>query len=204
MSSPRRAPGFVSSALDAAPGARSGAGISVRRLGMRLFLASLSILFAAALVGVLVVRLRAPAWPPPGAPHLPRSLWVSTAILLVLSALLLQAVRAARGACVAATRRQLAAALTLAVAFLLAQTASWLRMLQAGLVPRHSLFAFAFYLLTVLHALHVVAGLVPLGLVTDRVGRGRYLGDPEPVELVASYWHFLAISWVAIFLMLEL
>jgi heme/copper-type cytochrome/quinol oxidase subunit 3 len=40
--------------------------------------------------------------------------------------------------------------------------------------------------------------------VTVRAGRGRYLGDPEPVELVASYWHFLAFSWLGIFLMLEL
>ena len=204
MTSPRQVPGFISADVAPSESRSRAGGLSVRRLGMRLFLTSISILFAAALLGVLVVRLRAAAWPPSGTPSLPRSLWVSSGILVVLSVLLMGAGRAARRGRVADTGRRLAAALALGVAFLLSQTAGWLRMLEEGLAPRHSLFAFAFYLLTALHALHVAGGLVPLGLVTVRSGRGRYLGDPEPVELVASYWHFLALSWLGIFLMLEL
>lgn len=204
MTPPRQVPGFIAAEVAPPSSRRRAGGLSVRRLGMRLFLTSISILFAAALVGVLVVRLRAAAWPPPGTPSLPRTLWVSSGILVVLSVLLVGAGRAARRGRVADTRRRLAAALALGVAFLLSQTAGWLRMLEEGLAPRHSLFAFAFYVLTALHALHVAGGVVPLGVVTVRSGRGRYLGDPEPVELVASYWHFLAVSWIAIFLALVL
>ena len=40
-------------------------------LGMGIFLASLTVLFLASIVGYLVVRLKAPAWPPPGMPRLP-------------------------------------------------------------------------------------------------------------------------------------
>ena len=55
-------------------------------LGMAFFLASLTVLFLASLVGYLVVRSRADVWPPPGSPALPPGLWVSTAIILASSA----------------------------------------------------------------------------------------------------------------------
>ena len=41
------------------------------KLGMWLFLASLGMLFAAGLLGHLVIRFRQPVWPPEGAPGLP-------------------------------------------------------------------------------------------------------------------------------------
>jgi heme/copper-type cytochrome/quinol oxidase subunit 3 len=46
---------------------------------MGLFLASLGVLFAAAIVGYLVVRLKAEHWPPPGMPRLPAGMWLATA-----------------------------------------------------------------------------------------------------------------------------
>ncbi len=171
---------------------------------MRLFLVSLGILFGASLVGYLVVRLRADEWPPPGTPELPAGLWVSTAILVVLSAVLVVAVRSARAARATALGQQLAAASALGIAFLAAQTGNWMSIAAGAVVPRQSLFLFAFYVLTFLHALHVLAGVVPLVLVTLRARRGRYVDDPEPVELVASYWHFLGAAWLAIFAVLSI
>ena len=49
---------------------------------MWIFLGALGMLFAAAIAGFLVVRLKAESWPPPGMPRLPRGLWVTTAILV--------------------------------------------------------------------------------------------------------------------------
>ena len=171
-------------------------GISPRRFGMRLLLLSLGILFAAGLAGYLIIRLRADVWPPPGSPELPGGLWVSTAILAVLSAVLVMAVGRARAGRPSETARLLAAATALGAAFLVAQAANWLR-LEAG--GERTMLVFGFWMLTVLHALHVLGGLVPLAIATARAGRGRYLNDPEPVELVASYWHFLGLTWLAIF-----
>ena len=179
-------------------------GLSPRRLGMRLFLVSLGILFGASLIGYLVIRWRADDWPPPGTPDLPAGLWVSTAILAVLSALLVVAVRSARAVETIDLVRQLAAATALAVAFLAAQTANWVSMAAGGELPRQSLLLFGFYVFTVLHALHVLGGVVPLVLVTLRARQGRYVDDPEPVELVASYWHFLGVAWLAIFVVLSI
>jgi heme/copper-type cytochrome/quinol oxidase subunit 3 len=171
---------------------------------MRLFLLALSILFAASLVGHLVIRLRADQWPPEGSPGLPAGLWISTAILAVLSALLIVVVRWARAADRASLSRGLMAVTALGIAFLAAQVANWGRMAAADFAPQQSLFAFGFYVLTFLHALHVLGGLVPLVLTTLRAGRGRYDQDSEPVELVASYWHFLGATWLAIFAVLAI
>ena len=178
-----------------------GTGISPRRLGMRLLLLSLGILFAAALAGYLIIRLRAEVWPPPGSPALPGGLWVSTAILAVLSAVLVMAVSRARAGRASETGRLLASATALGAAFLVAQAANWLRL---DATAERTMLVFGFWMLTVLHALHVLGGLVPLVITTARAGRGRYLNDPEPVELVASYWHFLGLTWLAIFAALSL
>jgi cytochrome c oxidase subunit 3 len=168
---------------------------------MRLLLLSLGILFAAALAGYLIIRSRAEVWPPPGSPALPGGLWVSTAILAVLSAVLVMAVGRARAGRASETARLLASATALGAAFLVAQAANWLRLDAAA---ERTMLVFGFWMLTVLHALHVLGGLVPLAIATARAGRGRYLNDPEPVELVANYWHFLGVTWLAIFAALSL
>ncbi len=127
---------------------------------------------------------------------------MSTAILAVLSTLLVVAARSLRAGSGGAARAQLAAATALGIAFLGAQVSNWMGMAGGDFVPRNSLFAFGFWVLTFLHAIHVVGGLIPLMLTTMRAGSGRYDQDSEPVELVASYWHFLGITWVVIFVVL--
>lgn len=171
---------------------------------MRLFLLSLGILFTASLLGYLVVRLRADEWPPAGSPELPGGLWVSTAILVLQSILFVTATRSARGGQTAVLGRYLLASTALGIAFLAAQVGNWMRMASGDMIPQQSLFLFGFYVLTFLHALHVIGGLVPLVLTTLRSRQGRYVDDPEPIDLVASYWHFLAATWIAIFIVLAI
>jgi heme/copper-type cytochrome/quinol oxidase subunit 3 len=171
-------------------------------MATRLFLLSLAILFGASLIGVLVVRMRAAEWPPPGSPALPSGLWSATGVLALISAVLGLAARAARSGSTVRLRNLLTAATALGVAFVIGQTVNWAGIAAAGFTPRQSLFVFVLYVLTFLHAVHVVAGLVPLALVTLRSGVGRYVTDDEPVELVASYGHFLGVAWIAIFVVL--
>jgi cytochrome c oxidase subunit 3 len=159
---------------------------SFRRMGMWLLLASLGMLFGASLVGFLVLRTRAEQWPPPGTPPLPGGLWVSTALLIVLSFVLVLAERGARAGRPPVLNRMLGVSVLLAVAFLVAQISNWMRM-------------------AILHAAHVVFGLVPLVLVTVRARAGRYTaGDHESIHLVGMYWHFLLVTWVAIMLVMRI
>ena len=102
---------------------------------------------------------------------------------------------------VAWSRREFLQATALGGAFLVAQAANWLRIDAAA---DRTMLVFGFWMLTVLHALHVLGGLLPLAITTACAGRGRYLNDPEPVELVANYWHFLGLTWLAIFAALSL
>lgn len=175
-------------------------------LGMRLFLAALGMLFAASVVGFLVVRLRATAWPPAGTPGLPLTgLWIATAILAALSFALSRAERALAADRQATFRRSLAVALLLALAFLVAQALNWWEMISSGAVPKTSMLAFGFFVLTALHALHVIGGLPPLALTVVRARAGRYDAGPRHgVHWVAMYWHFLGAAWLALFAVLAL
>lgn len=176
-----------------------------RRFGMWLFLASLAMLFGGCLVGFLVIRLRAPEWPPAGSPGLPSAFWVSTALLVIVSALLVAAERAADVGRSSRLTRLLGAASLVGVAFVLSQVSGWTRLAETSNLPQNNLYLFGVYVLSFLHVLHVVGGLVPLVWVALRSRSGRYTAtDHEAVTDVAMYWHFLGIVWLGILAVLAL
>lgn len=180
-------------------GSRPDPDPSGSRLAMALFLASLGMLFAAGVVAHLVIRLRQPEWPPPGSPPLPGGLWLASAALVVLSAVLVSAERAAAAGEARRLRARIAAALALAIGFLLLQAWNWSVLGVAVAAAGQDMFTFTYWSLTVLHALHAVGGVVPLALTALRAGGGRYRpGALQPVHNVAWYWHFLAVTWFAI------
>jgi cytochrome c oxidase subunit 3 len=60
-----------------------------------------------------------------------------------------------------------------------------------------------FYMLTWLHAAHLIGGFVALGITTFNAKRGdysstNYLG----IKLCSFYWHFLDILWIYLFVFL--
>lgn len=172
-------------------------------LGMGIFLVSLSILFAATMVGYIVVRLRAEQWPPPGTPALPWTMWLSTAILIGCSFAIHRALIKVRSGEQPALRRAMMASLILGILFLLVQTLNWAQLIQAQMTVRSSLYAFTFYTLTGLHALHVIAGVIQLEIVTRRTWRGIYTPESHlGIRLSAMYWHFLDAVWLVMFLCL--
>jgi cytochrome c oxidase subunit III len=177
--------------------------IGTGRLGVKLLVLALSMLFAASIVGYLVIRSRAAVWPPPGVPRLPGTLWISTLIIVISSFTMQSAVRAAR----TDRRRPLGTWMLLTtllgVAFLVSQTVNWFALVAANLTARTNLYGFTFYMLTGLHAAHVVGGVIPLGVVTARAWRGHYSSASHPgVEYCAIYWHFLAAVWLVLFTLL--
>ncbi|MBP1621301.1 MAG: heme-copper oxidase subunit [Acidobacteria bacterium] len=179
--------------------------LATGKLGMRLLIASLAVLFASTITGYLVVRTRAEVWPPVGMPSLPSGLWLST-VLIVLSSLTIQwAVAGIRRDRQQPLRLGLLATLVLGLAFLASQTVNWFGLVAADVRPGANLYAFTFFVLTWLHALHVVGGLVPLAVVTTRAWRGGYSAGFHPgVEYTAMYWHFLDVVWLILFAVLYL
>jgi len=194
--------------MNAGEGTSAGEMIAIagrRRFGMWLFLASLAMLFGGSLVGFIVIRSRAPEWPPAGSPGLPTAFWISTILLALISVLLALAEKAANEGSSSRLSRMLTAAAVLGVAFVLSQVSGWARMAGASELPQNNLYLFGVYVLSFLHVLHVVGGLIPLVWVALRSKAGRYTAtDHEAVTNVAMYWHFLGVVWLGILAVLAL
>ena len=179
--------------------------LAMGRLGMRLLLLALGMLFAATLSGYLAIRGEAQAWPPPGVPRLPAALWISTVIIVLSSVTAQWAVRGIRRGMQAPLRNGLLLTLLLGVAFLVSQSINWFSLVALHFTARTNLYGFLFYLLTGLHAAHVIGGLAPLALVTVRAWRGAYTSTTRSgVEYTVTYWHFLDVVWVILFTVLTI
>jgi cytochrome c oxidase subunit 3 len=174
--------------------------MSAEKLLVVLGFVVIGVLFAASLVAYAVTRMQVPLWRPQNSPGLPFGLFGSSAMLVGLSAsaqLALVNIRANRQD---AFQRCLWIGLMFAIAFVLGQAINWANMAHAqAALPRATLFAFTFYLLTGLHAAHVVGGLVPLGIVIHRARQREYSSSRyEGVRFCVWYWHYLGAIWVVL------
>lgn len=176
------------------------------QLAMYIGIGSMTMLFGASLVAYFVTRAQAKAWRAVDLPTMPWGLWISTGILLALSLCLRAAVQAIRGNRFSALSRQLFTALLLGISFCAAQVDNWRHVLRGALsVEVKGLYVYTFFMLTGLHFLHVLVGLVPLWVVHRRSVERLYSSSRfEGVRLVRQYWDFLFVVWVVLFLALGL
>ena len=179
------------------------------RLGMWIFLVSLGMVFAAVVVAYVVVRLQLVSeddWKPEGAPGLGWLLVLSTVLLIGASCTLWGGSVAARNGRVGRTvGAWMLASCILIVGFLVNQTFAWIDLWRANLVFDESLYAWTFYILTGLHALHVIGGLGPLVLTTHNVFLGRYGKEATSragLVYCGMYWHFLDAVWLVLYVVL--
>lgn len=173
------------------------------RLGMLLFLASLTMFFGASIVGYLVIRLDSPLAPPPGHLILPSGLWVSTLLLLFTGWAIHVADRRARRRAGGSLRWWLGLSLGSGVAFVAVQAPCLLELLRVhrvALAQQGGAIYGLTFALVVIHALHVLGGMVPLAALTFGAW-GRAVGPVSRHRLrgCALYWHFLEVVWIALF-----
>ncbi len=182
-------------------------------LGMWLFLAALAVLFVGGMLAYIIVRISAtferinpvtgevlPANAPPlHTLPVPMVLWLSTAAILLSSYTIHRALDNVIHERQNKFRQALIATLLLAVPFFLAQGAGLASMLGTAAEGGTAL-QYAVFVLIIIHALHLVGGLVPLIVITRQAHAGRY--DHEyhsPVKSLALYWHFLDAVWLLMF-----
>lgn len=184
----------------------SGRGPSAAALGLYVLLASITMLFLGTLVAYVAVRANAPAlgWSQAPAPGLPLTLGLASLLLVGTSVTLERARVWIRENRLDRAERELVATCALAVLYLAVQALGWHALASAaGAALTRSLFPFTFYLLTGVHAAHVVAGLVPLALVLARAIRREYSSSAhEGLTLCATYWHYLGGAWLVIVVVL--
>ncbi|MCL4763765.1 MAG: cytochrome c oxidase subunit 3 [Burkholderiales bacterium] len=161
------------------------------------FLAVATSLFALFL-SAYAMRIRLLDWSP--LPQ-PRLLMVNTAGLVLASLAMEWTAFAARRGDQDRVRAGLAAAGLLTVAFVAGQLVVWSQLAGAGYFVATSAATGFFYLLTAVHGLHVLGGLVAWMRPYARARSGRDADAARlrlGVELCAIYWHFLLAVWIVL------
>ncbi|WP_265517263.1 cytochrome c oxidase subunit 3 [Nitratireductor luteus] len=176
------------------------AGMPTAKIALGIFLAVVGSLFAL-FSSAYFMRMEYADWQ---APPLPNVLWVNTVVLVLASVALQCAVHAAREGRLDMTRLALAAGGLATFVFLAGQLVAWQELSAGGHFMNVNAANSFFYLLTGMHGLHILGGLVGLGRVaamawseeqvTERLGLG--------VDLCAMYWHFLLFVWLGLFVLL--
>jgi len=177
--------------------------VGSKKLGMWLFIVSDSLTFSGLLVGYSYVRIANERWP------MPFEFWptivmatVMTFCLLSSSLTMALAVRASSLGDRARVVRFIALTMLGGILFVLLHAKEWAGLIAEGVrlwenpwgVP---LFGAAFFTLTGLHMLHVISGVIYLGVIALGVSRGRF--THEDVEISGLYWHFVDLVWMFIF-----
>lgn len=172
------------------------------RLGLWMFLATVTMLFAA-FTSAYVVRRSGPDW------HrlaLPSVLWLNAAVLAASSAALEVAARAGARRKAVWTGAAFAAALALGVGFLAGQIVAWRQLMAVGVYLPTNPYSSFFFMMTGAHALHVIAALAVLAWGAWISWRETARLDPLRWALVMSicrtFWHFLGGVWLFLLLVL--
>jgi cytochrome c oxidase subunit 3 len=172
------------------------------KLGLWMFLATVTMLFAA-FTSAYIVRRSGSDWRHVALPSL---LWINS-VVLGLSSVAVEIAYAqgsrARWRVSAAT---MVIAFALGVAFLGGQMLAWRQMVRAGVYLPTSPHSAFFFMMTGAHAVHIVAALVVLAWgtsVTARAAR-RPDGWASRMGLCRTFWHYLGGVWLFLFALVSL
>ena len=145
---------------------------------------------------------------------LPDMFWLSTLVILFSSITLHEANLAFVQERFLHYRVFLGTTFILGVTFILLQISGWLEMIKAGaFAGENNSIAFV-YLLTGLHLLHILGGIIYLGILFRKAVKNRtyidsfvYSVNPPNrlrLKLMTRYWHFVDALWLAVFIFLVL
>ena len=170
---------------------------------MWVFVIVVSVVFAATILGYLVVRLNphmtAP-WRAGNVADLPFTLLISTGVLIASSVTLHTSLKRVRRADQVGCARFAIATYWLGVAFVLLQGEAWWSMWRQKVVIEENLYAWTFYVLTALHVIHILGGLFALGIVARRAGEQKYTqASHNGIVLCGIYWHSLDVIWLVLY-----
>jgi cytochrome c oxidase subunit 3 len=149
------------------------------RVGMWLALAAASMMFLGLTSAYVVSQGLSPAW---NQVHMRPLVWIDTAILLSGSVTMELARRGRALKWVAAT-------LSLGVLFLAGQITVFHQLAQEGYYLNTGRQSSFYYVLTSLHGLHVLGGILALTWIAARRRYAR-------LEVMSLYWHFMGALWL--------
>jgi cytochrome c oxidase subunit 3 len=181
---------FIPSEQSAMPTAKIGLGVFLTVVGC------LFALFSSA----YFMRMGLSDWRPL---PIPRLLWLNTGVLVLSSVALQVAVVAARRDQIDTVRLGLVTGGLTAIGFLVGQLMAWRALDADGYFLASNPANSFFYLITGMHGLHIVGGLIGLGRVSVKAWSGALTERLRVgVEMCAMYWHFLLFVWLGLFVLL--
>jgi cytochrome c oxidase subunit 3 len=191
----------MTTASSAAPGAAPPAHAGHNLTGVIIFLCSESVIFLAFFAGYAVLKLSSPVWLPAGVEGLEvRSPLINTIILVSSSFVAWFAERQLQRGRLRGFRALWLLTMAMGTYFVIGQAVEW-RGLAFSL--QDGVFGATFYLLTGFHGLHVITGILLMGLMLARSFRpGNYAGGEAGVTSVSLFWHFVDVIWILLFLLI--
>ncbi len=182
--------------VEGIPDDRNPAGLfalSKPKFGLGVILAVVTMLFFLLFVAY-VSRMQLSDWHPLPDPEI---LWLNTGILMLSGAALQWAKVAWRRGAFSAVRKALLSAGILSGLFLAGQLLAWQQIQSSGFLLEANPATSFFYLITLVHGLHLAGGLVAWFRTLVRFLRGNSLLRIRiSIELCAVYWHFLLVVWL--------
>lgn len=143
---------------------------------------------------------------------LPLVFLISTAVIMLSSLTLRNAMDAFRHERFGSYRSSLATTFGLGLLFMLLQVWGWRQMLLAGVGLAGNPAGGFIYIISGVHLLHILVGLIFLGIMLSEAVRRRpyvdsfvYSVNPPnklKIKLITLYWHFVDVLWIGLFLFL--
>lgn len=163
--------------------------LGTNRLGLWLFLVSDAFFFA----GLLVSRFYLMGYT---RPHLDQTLGlIVTAVLLISSFFMNRAETAMAHGDQKTFLQGTLITLVLGVGFLVGVVGVEWQLAPFG--PNDGAHGALFYMMTGMHAFHVLTGVIFLAIVYNNGRKGLYTAEKHwAVEACATYWHFIDVVWI--------
>ena len=175
-----------------------------KKFAMWLFIVSVTMLFMA-WTSAYIVKRGEPGW---SSFELPIQFWLNSAIIVVSSLTMIWAQRSARKDNLEMTKVAISATFILGMAFLVGQFFGWQKMIEmnyyfSGMGSNTS--SSFIYVLTGVHGLHIVGGVVYLVIVLVSTFKHKVNSENmSMMEMCSTYWHFLGVLWLYLFVFLIL
>jgi cytochrome c oxidase subunit 3 len=135
---------------------------------------------------------------------MPRVIWLNTFVLLVSSVTIQIARSRLRSGEAALFRQWWRITTALGVLFIAGQYLAWRQLAAQGVFLITNPSSSFFYVLTALHAIHLLGGVAALFYVMHRQWQRSRITQSTAAELVSIYWHFMDGLWVFLLALLYL
>jgi len=172
-----------------------------KKFAMWLFIVSVLMIFGA-LTSAYIVRQAEGNWL---VFELPQLFWVNTGVILVSSITMHWAYIAARRDSLETVKIAMIITTILGISFLVGQFMAWGDLVDSKIYLVGNPSGSFVYILSGLHGLHIVGGVVFLLILLGATFRYKvHSKSLNQIEMCATYWHFLGGLWLYLFVFLLL